>query len=75
MDFKEFTEYEEIDIERDSANFGDVDRYALYSDREETCYRGKSPDVLKRVKKAQQAIFKKDYSSVNSKGLVRKRFR
>lgn len=75
MNFKEIPEYEEINIERDSTNFGYVDRYALYSDREETCYRGKSPDVLKRTKKAQQTIFKKDYASVSSKGLVRKRFR
>ena len=75
MEFKELPDYEEIDIERDSVNFGKIDRYALYSDREETCYRGKSPDVLKRTRKAQQTMFKKDYSSVSSKGLVRKRFR
>lgn len=75
MGFKELPDYEEIDIERDSVNFGKIDRYALYSDREETCYRGKSPDVLKRTRKAQQTMFKMDYASNKPKAIPRNKFR
>ena len=56
MQFKEEPTYEEIDIEKDSLDFGQIDNYAFDLDREETCYRGKNPDKTKRNQKAKQQL-------------------
>ena len=74
--FKEEPTYEEIDIAKDSLDFGRVENYAFDLDREETCYRGKNPDVTKRKQKAKQVIYTKDYSSFkHNKPMTRKRLR
>lgn len=74
--FKEEPSYEEIDIEKNSLDFGKIDNYAFDLDRDETCYRGKSPDIIKRKQKAKQVLHTRDYSSLKpSKSLIRKRLR
>ena len=74
--FKEEPTYEEINIEKDSLDFGKVDYYAFDLDREETCYRGKSPNITKRKQKAKQVIYTKDYCAFkHNKPMTRKRLR
>lgn len=74
--FKEEPTYEEIDIAQDSLSFGHVENYAFDLDKEETCYRGKSPDKIKKNQKARQALYTKDYSSLKqNKPMTRKRLR